>query len=164
MMLLVTLVVVLIAALVGGAFISAFGILDSPEVTVDAETGEFVEVDDGIDELPENTHVASSSGYALQFDDGDYVEAQIDSNVDQGDWTTCTYVEVAEDAPANSTMDIASAANGSIQLEYDAGDWLIYYDNGTEEAVLKAEASAPKTPTTVCARNTGNHIAVGERE
>lgn len=161
-MLLVTLVVVLITALVGGAFVGAFGILGTPETTVSPDTGSFVEVDSTINEVPDSTLVKSSSGHALRFDEGDYVQAEIDGNIDQGDWTVCSYVEVAEDASPTSTMDIASAANGSIQLEYDAGSWMIFYDNGTSTAVLKANATSPKTPTTVCARNTGDQITLWE--
>lgn len=161
LMLLVTLVVVLLVALVGGAFIGTLGVLPD-DTTVQSETGSFVEVDSTIHEVPESTLVKSSSGYGLRFDDDDYVEAEIDGNVDQGDWTVCTYVEVAENASDSSTMDITSAANGSIQLEYDAGDWLIYYDNGTTQAVLTANATSPKSPTTVCARHTNDRITIWE--
>jgi len=156
-MLLITFIIIVLTALIAGALVSAF----APEdvATANPSTGDAVELSHDGDEEPDQWGVSPTTGNAVLLSGEDsYVSAELQENVSTGPWTMCSWARLDDDANLDATMDVAAADNGSILIQYDAGEWLAYGDNGTHDAVATAPASSPTTPTTVCGRSNGTAV------
>lgn len=160
LLLLVAFVVVLFAALVGGAIIAGAINTETKTATIDPEAGSAVVVDQSIETVPGETRVYPTTGFAVAFAGtaDSFASWRTVEAVENGPWTVCAWIHVADDATLDATMDLVAVANGSIQLEYDAGNWLVYYDNGTHDGLVRTTAQAPTDPETVCGRWTGSQL------
>lgn len=109
--------------------------------------------------------VEATTGNALAFDDGDYVEVS-SQNFSDGSWTVCSAAQLRDGANQNLTYDIFAWDNGSLLLQYDAGRWSAFYENETgAEAKATINATSPTQGfTAVCARynETENRLVVTE--
>jgi len=162
LLLLVVLIITILAAVVGGAIIQGAINTDQQSLTADPEPGQTVRLSNSIQKVPGETSVYATTGNAVSLagTSDSNVTWRVVDEVETGPWTTCAYVEVADGANTDATMDVIAIANGAIQIEFDAGQWSVYYDNGTHDAIVRADASAPTDPETVCGRYTGSQLEV----
>lgn len=147
----VTVVAVIAIAIVTNALVVA-GLSDG-SASVNATTTENTTLDGRIDSIPASVTVRATTETALAFDGTNVVESSTPKNVTDGSWTICTTAELGSDANANATYDLVGYENASVLLQYDAGAWRVYYDNGTHDATARIDAPAPKNGLTpVCGR------------
>jgi len=121
------------------------------------------EVSDKLVGEPQQLDVEATTGKALRFDGDDHVDIQ-SQNFSQGSWTVVSAVRLHPDTNRNDTYDVYAWGNGSLLLQYDAGQWSVYYENATG-ADAKATIDAPSPSdglTTVGARynETENELVV----
>lgn len=157
-LLLITFVILVLTALIGGAFISAIGQEDV--ATADPSTGSAVNWSDDGDGEPDHWVVSPTTGNGVYLtgEEDSYVSATLQDNLSTGPWTAGTWVEIDEDANLDATMDVVAVDDANILIQYDDGDWIAYADNGTADAVARTTADSPTTPTTVVARSDGSSI------
>lgn len=123
------------------------------------------DISDQIVGQPQDLSVSATKGNALAFDDGDYVA--VDSqNFSQGSWSVCSAARLNSDASRDGTYNVFAWNNGSLLLQYDAGQWAAFYENETgAEARATIDATSPSDGfTPVCARynESENSLVVSE--
>lgn len=106
-------------------------------------TGSYVNVGGDLDQS-QDFSVKPTLSNALIFTGSTHVDASIPKNVTNGSWTVCSTVELGDGANLNATYTIAALKNETITLEYDAGDWAVYYDNGSADARASITATHPQ--------------------
>lgn len=112
--------------------------------TVDNPTTDvFVDVPGDLS-LTDSTRAEATLGNALFFDGNDTVTAPEPSNITNGSWTICSTVQLGDDTNLNATYDIVAYDNESILLQYDAGEWAAYYNNGTHDGMASIDAPTPR--------------------
>lgn len=122
--------------------ITAAGFTDG-SATVNATTGVDTTIDSSITNVPSSVTVRATTENALAFDGNHSVNSSVPGNLTNGSWTVCSTVELASDANQNATYDVIAYDNESVLLQYDAGEWSIYYDNGTHDGRATVDAPDP---------------------
>ncbi len=162
------LVVVVLAIVLGAAFGAGIDILGEPDTaTVEPVMDSFVQVGGDLTYTNGITAQATLEN-ALLFDgEGSHVSAGAPENISDGSWTVCAAVELGSDANLDATYDVLAYDNTSILIQYDAGNWSTYHDNGTHTARATIEAPNPRGTsadpfTAVCGRYnaTANDLVV----
>lgn len=142
--------IVALAIVVSG--LAASGFTDG-SATVNATTDSNTTLDSRISEVPSSVTVRATTGQALAFDGNHTVDSSVPRNVTNGSWTICTTAELAADANEKATYNLVAYDNETVLLQYDAGSWLVYYDNGTHDGEASIDAPAPKNGLTpICGR------------
>lgn len=149
-----TLVKLFIVVLVAGAIFPVFLTLGGPtgSAVINATTSSYTVVDSSVDDIPTHVTVRATREYAVALDGNDVVESTAPTNLTDGDWMLCAAAELDESTDQNLTYDVFAYKNATVLLQFDAGQWSAYYDNGTHDA--KAEIAAPSPTdglTPVCA-------------
>lgn len=161
-----TLAIVLGAFL--GAGITAMGGIGT--VPVEPTTGSFVNVSGDIT-YSDGIAVRATLENALLFDGNSAVTAPAPQNLSKGSWTICTTAELGDGTNLDATYDLVAYENESILLQYDAGKWSAYFDNGTHDAKATIDAPSPRGTsgilssdqfTSVCGRynETSNELVI----
>lgn len=120
---------------------------------VNGSSGNYTIINSEIDNIPADVTVKATRGNALDFDGNETIASAAPENLTQGSWTVCAAAELSHDANSNATYDIFAYDNASLLLQYDAGQWSAYYDNGSADAKATINAVSPKSGfTPVCAR------------
>jgi hypothetical protein len=148
-------VAVLLLPLFAGFSFGGSAALDPQQGTQD--------ISDKIVGQPQSVDVAATTGYGLRFDGNDHVDIQ-SQNFSDGSWTVCAAAELHPETNRNATYDVYAWGNGSLLLQYDAGQWSAYYENASG-ADAKATIDAPSPSdslTPVCSRynETENELVV----
>lgn len=139
---------------IGAVFIATIVTLgasvQSGTATIEDPTTNFTTVDSRINEIPGDVDVMATTETALFFDGSAYVESSAPGDVGES-WTLCSTGELGDDANQNATYSLAAYENESIHLQYDAGQWAVYHDNGSHDGRAAISATADDL-TPVCAR------------
>lgn len=110
---------------------------------LNANGGEDVLLDTSIREMPGDVTVKATRGNAVHLDGDAYVEADDPDGLDNGSWTVCAATHLDPDANADATYTVYAYENETILLQYDGGDWLAYYDNGSADGKATIDAPGP---------------------
>lgn len=113
----------------------------------------FATVDTTVTTEPNSLSVRATKGNALAFDGSDTVTTRVD-DVANGSWTVCSAGGLNASANRAATYDVVAFDNATILLQYDAGNWSVYYENRTgADAKVTIGADAPTGGMTpVCGR------------
>lgn len=138
--------VVIVIALQTGATAQIFG----PQA-VDPAANTSQPIDDDVDSIPSNVTVDATTGNALRFH-RDGVQANGSDTWTNGSWTTCVTATLGD--TKDGTYDVVAYSDNTskdrVRLQYDAGDWVIYYNNGSASATARVSAR-DATSAPVCA-------------
>lgn len=144
-------VVIVVIAIVAGA-ITAAGFTEG-SASVNATTDHATTLDGDVSEVPSSVTVRATTEYALAFDGNHSVDASTPVNATNGSWTACATVELGDSADTAATYDVLAYANETMLLQYDAGQWSVYYSNGTHDGLATVDAPTPSDGLTpICAR------------
>lgn len=159
----IALMVIVLMAFLAGVFLTEIpGAMQ--ESTVLEPNGTAVVVDEDYREPTKyRTYYATDgTGVQLTSNAGDptYVNASVGPL--SSSWTACVSTALSDDATTAATYDVLALDNASAQLQFDGGDWLSYYSNGTHDAAVTAAAPSPTERTAVCARydDSANELAL----
>lgn len=125
--------------------ITSVGVGGEGSAAINATTEGYTTVDASVDELPSTVTVRATTGNALDFDGNTTVSANVSDGLGNDSWTVCAAVELDDQADLNGTYDVLAYDNASILLQFDAGNWSVYHDNGTHDGKATIAASDPKT-------------------
>lgn len=134
-----TMIAVLLLVAVFPVFAGLGGV--SGSATVNATTSQSVTLDQTLSDVPDSVTVEATTGNALAFDGSDSVDMTGPTDFDNGSWTICAAAQLDDGVSQNGTYDVWAYENETILLQYDAGQWSVYYNNSTASA--KAEINAP---------------------
>jgi len=113
----------------------------SAELT--ASAGETVTLDSTVQDIPASVSVQATKENALKFDGESYVASSGPSDLDNGSWSVCVSTHLPQEANANATYTAYAYNNSSILIQYDAGEWMAYHDNGTVDGKATVASSGP---------------------
>lgn len=125
---------------------------------LNANGGDDVLLDTSIREMPGDVTVKATKGNAVHLDGNAYVEADEPADLDNGSWTVCAATYLDPDANADATYSVYAYENETIVLQYDGGDWLAYYDNGSADGKATIDAPGP------AAENDGGFLGLNDDE
>lgn len=94
--------------------------------------------------LTDSTRVEATLENAIFFDGNDTVDVSEPGNITNSSWTICSTVQLGHDTNLNATYDVVAYENESILIQYDAGEWAAYYDNGTHDGRAVIDAPSPR--------------------
>lgn len=135
-------ITVVIAIAIIANFITAAGFM-SGSAAVKASTESNTTINSAISEIPSSVTVRATTEKALAFDGNQSVDSSAPVNATNGSWTLCSTVELNSSANLNATYDVLAYDNETALLQYDAGQWRIYYDNGTADGTATIDAPDP---------------------
>jgi hypothetical protein len=125
-------VMAIIGVVIIGILIDVGAVVSSGEQSIEYPDGSFTVLDSRVDDIPGSVSVRATTERALAFDGESYVESSEPKNLSDS-WTVCATGELDSDANEDATYTLVAYDNETILLEYDAGQWSAYYDNGTHD-------------------------------
>lgn len=128
------------------------------EIATEPTVGAFVDVPD-IDDAY-GASAAATLENALYFDGNATAESGEPTNMSRGSWSACAVAELDSSANQNDTYTVAAYENATILVQFDAGDWAVYFNNTTRSGMARIDATSPTTETAVCARWNESHLIV----
>lgn len=152
----VAVVIIGVVALFGISILGSLGVVavdlgtTSGDAAFNPTVGESQTLDTNVDEAPSFWKVSLTKGNGVQLDGNGYVAAETPSGWDNASWTACATGRLADGANPEATYALLAVENESILIQYDAGHWTGYYDNGTSEASVTLPAQNPGSLSSVC--------------
>lgn len=137
-------IILLLTAVVIAA-VAAVATMGNVALVADADDrfddGETQLVDSGVDERPDILDVRATTEYGLALDGSGYAEAETPDNWSDASWSVAAVGELDGDANQAAAYTLVGVDNGSIEISFDAGEWVGYYHDGGEDAVVSVDAS-----------------------
>jgi hypothetical protein len=102
-----------------------------------------VTVDKTVDAEPSGLDVSLTTSNAVTFRadaQARYVDSAYGDQWRNGSWGVMFVADLDEDVNQDAAYSAFAAGNGTVQLMRTNGDWLAYYDNGTESASVRVDA------------------------
>lgn len=136
----VMLAVVIGASMVGGG-VFVPGV--DGGASVEPVVNQSVTVDQTVDSEPTALEVSLTTGHAVSFPadaQARYVESVHGDQWRNGSWGVMLVADLDEEINQDAAYSAFAAGNGSVHLMRTDGDWLAYYDNGTDSASVRVDA------------------------
>lgn len=157
-------IVTIIVVAVAIPILVSLGPSESGDAEIKPETNTAVTVDSLVNSIPGSVDVTATREYSVAFDgQGGHVAADTTDSLATGSWTVCAAGELDTDANLDATAPLYAYDNASILIQYDAGNWVAYFDNGSHDAMARIDAPSPASGLTpVCGRynETANELVV----
>lgn len=110
---------------------------------VDPVVDQAVTVDETVNAEPSGLDVSLTTGNAVSFPagaDARYVKSAHGDQWRNGSWGVMLVADLDEEVNQDAAYTAFAADNGTIHLMRTDGDWLAYYDNGTDSASVRVDA------------------------
>lgn len=141
-----TLLITLVIAIpIGMAFVGG-GVFTpglAGDVAIEPVAGDNVTVDTTVDEEPNDLSVTLTTDNAVRFDVDNrarYVDTNHGSAWRNGSWGVMLVGDLDENVSQAAAYSAFSEGDGDLQIMRADGDWLAYYDNGTDSASVRVDA------------------------
>jgi len=122
-------------------------------VAVDADTTDFQTVDATVGGIPNDVVVQATTESAVALDGNASIESTAPQNLTNQSWTVCAAAELGDGSNLQDTYDVFAYQSETILLQYDAGQWSLYYNDSSESAKVALPATNPQAGfTPVCGR------------
>lgn len=161
--------VVILAPVVG--VVTDTGVTDV-ERTVKPQVGESVFLSDETSTDESAVTVRATRGFGVYTDGGGYVDAAPPNGWDNGSWSATAvaqpdtgengFFSQDEETAWNpqATHNVVAVNNSSFRIDWDAGRWVAYYDDGTESAMASVPGTADQTPIVVTFNETSDELTI----
>lgn len=140
---LMVIVIFAIGAAILSIMLAGSAVLEQPQSNTS------ITLDSGETTVPNGVEVSATKENALAFPGDGYVDGPGPAN---GSKTVCAAGQLDGDANGQATYTLYGAENGSVLLQYDAGQWMGYVEANGDSAKATMNAANPDEWRRVCLR------------
>lgn len=133
------------------------------ETAVEPQTGESVVVDEDVVEEDVSVSVTATREFGLETDGTGYADADPPSDWGAGNWTVTAVARPDTENDAwnpKATHNVIAVDNETLRVDWDAGQWSVYYDENGSTALAQVPATADETPIVVRHNETADTISI----